>query len=348
MSMRGGDFAGGLCIGDGLSSTVRAGRGISATGVLPESGIRHSKQRGASPTALCGRSAEIAGDDLPVVAMQTGGGQVQHDAPHGRLYPCAELHEMFAQGADLGGSQGRAGGAQTQLLVEHVGGGAQQPPQLIGEEAAAAGAVDFQAMMQLFDPILDVPAGAVDRLVQMPGRVLEVGDHETRVVFGLAPGMTHDLGFDDDAAALIPGAGGIASLAIQMLGLPRCARHTPGGAHQARAAALQNLVFPHRDHMLEPLAFEEGEHLGDSGPPYYCGVGAWQTRPAVSLNCRDNSSGWTQQSLSQESLGAYADGVMFPVSGSFVIPARHSATISLGGGSNNLGCGEFNYVTTTG
>ena len=110
MSMRGGDFAGGLCIGDGLSSTVRAGRGISATGVRPESGIRHSKQRGASPTALCGRSAEIAGDDLPIVAMQTGGGQVQHDAPHGRLYPCAELHEVFAQGADLGGSQGRASG----------------------------------------------------------------------------------------------------------------------------------------------------------------------------------------------------------------------------------------------
>ena len=106
-------------------------------------------RRGASPTALCGRSAKIAGDDLPVVAMQTGGGQVQHDAPHGRLYPCAEFHQVFAQGADLGGSQGRAGGPQTQLLVEHVGGGAQQAAQLIGEEATAAGAVDFQAMMQL-------------------------------------------------------------------------------------------------------------------------------------------------------------------------------------------------------
>ena len=55
--------------------------------------------------------------------------------------------------------------------------------------------------MQLFDPILDVPAGAVDRLVPMSGRVHEVGDLEARVVFGLAPGMTHDLGFDDDAAA---------------------------------------------------------------------------------------------------------------------------------------------------
>ena len=83
---------------------------------------------------------------------------MQHDAPHGRLYPCAEFHQVFAQGADLGGSRGRAVCPQTQLLVEHIGGGAQQPPQMIGEEAVAAGALDFQAMMQRFDPILDVPA----------------------------------------------------------------------------------------------------------------------------------------------------------------------------------------------
>ena len=129
---------------------------------------------------------------------------MQHDAPHGRLYPCAEFHQVFAQGADLGGSQGRAVCPQTQLLVEHIGGGAQQPPQMIGEEAVAAGALDFQAMMQFFDPILDVPAGAVDRFVQISGRVLAVGDHEARVVFELAPGMTHGLGFDDDAAAKPP------------------------------------------------------------------------------------------------------------------------------------------------
>jgi len=30
-------------------------------------------------------------------------------------------------------------------LVEHVGGGAQQTPQLIGEEAGAAGAIDLKS-----------------------------------------------------------------------------------------------------------------------------------------------------------------------------------------------------------
>src|ERR1019366_7092103 len=53
------------------------------------------------------------------------------------------------------------------LLVEHIGGGSQQSAQLIGEEAAATGAVDFQAVVQLFDAVLDVGAVAVDRRVQM-------------------------------------------------------------------------------------------------------------------------------------------------------------------------------------
>src|SRR5665213_2970229 len=250
MSMRGGDFAGGVRVRDGLSSAASTRRGIRATGVRSELLRRPSMQRGARPTALCGRSTEIAGDDLPVAAVQAGGWQVQDNAPHGRLYPGAELHEVFAQGADLSGSEGGVGGPQTQLLVEHVGGGAQQPPQLIGEEATATGAVDFQTVMQLFDPILDVPAGAVDRLVQMPGGVFEVGEHEARVVFGLAPGMTHNLSLDDDASALIPGAGSIARLAIKMSGQARFARQAPGGAHQARGSALQNLVFPHRDDVL--------------------------------------------------------------------------------------------------
>ena len=60
---------------------------------------------------------------------------MQHDAPHRGLYPGAELHEVFAQGADLGGSEGGARGPQSQLLVEHVGGGGQKSAQLIGEEA---------------------------------------------------------------------------------------------------------------------------------------------------------------------------------------------------------------------
>src|SRR5450631_266503 len=259
MSMRGVDSASITCVGARFSAVMVGGCGIAGMGVRRESRGIHAAVRGVSPTALCRRGAEISGDDLPVVAVQAGGWQVQHDAPHRRVYPGAEFQEVFAQGADLGGSEGGARGAQTQFLVEHVGGGAQQTPQLIGEEAAATGAVDLKAVMQLLDPIFDVTAGAVDRFIQMPGRLPEVGDHEARVVLRLAPWMAHDFGLDDHAPALLPSAGGVAALAVDMCSLARFARPTPGGAHQARGPTLKNLVFAHRDDVFESLALEESE-----------------------------------------------------------------------------------------
>ena len=172
MSMRGGDFAGGMCVGDRFSTAAGDPRVISATGFRSELLRRHSMGRAANPTALCGRSAEASGDDLPVVALQASGWQVQHDAPHGRFHPGAEFHEVFAQSADLRGAKGGPCSPQPQFLVEHVGGGAQQPPQLISEEAAAAGAVDLQTVVQLFNSVLDITPSAVDRLIQMPRRFL--------------------------------------------------------------------------------------------------------------------------------------------------------------------------------
>jgi hypothetical protein len=144
--------------------------------------------RGVSPTALRGRGAEVSGDDLPVAAVDAGGWQVQHDAPHRRLYPGAELQEVFAQGVDLSRPEDGARGTPAQLLVEHIGGSAEQTPKLIGEEARATGAIDLKSVVQLFNPILDVTSGAVDRFVQMSGRVRKVRDHEARIVLGSRPG----------------------------------------------------------------------------------------------------------------------------------------------------------------
>ena len=88
----------------------------------------------------------------------------------------------------------------------------------------------------------------------------------------------------------------------------------------------------------------------DGGPsqdrsPYYCTIGSWSTPPAVYLTYHD-SSGAQQQSALDESVGAYADGVMFPVSGTFTVPAGRVATITLSGGSDDLGCGSFSYQLT--
>ena len=155
MSMRDGEVGAALDVGIGFSMWGVRECEISAMGVPREPRTLMRAERSVSPPALCGRSAEVAGDDLPVVAVNAGSRQVQHDAPHRGVYPGAEFQEVFTQGADLGASVSGTRGTQTQFLVEHIGGGAEQAAQLIGEEAGAAGAVDLQAVMQLFDSIFD-------------------------------------------------------------------------------------------------------------------------------------------------------------------------------------------------
>ena len=183
--MRGGDFGARTDALDLFSPSVRRRRGILTAGVRRESHAILAMERGVGPTALRGRSAEASGDALPVVAVDAGSGQMQHDAPYGGLDPGTEFHQMFAQGVDLGRAERGACGPQAQLLEEHVGGGGQKPPQLVSEEAGATGAVDLESVVQLLDPILDVGAGAVDHFIQMLWRLLEVGDHEARVVLWL-------------------------------------------------------------------------------------------------------------------------------------------------------------------
>lgn len=261
MSMRGIDFRAVMGFAIGFSRfPVHEGEFL-ATGVRRESRRIELASSGVSPTALCGRGAEASGDDLPVVAVDAGSGQMQHDASDRGLDPGAELHQMFAQAADLGRSEGGARGLQAQLLVEHIGRGGQQSAQLVGKEAGAAGAVNLQAVVQFFDSILDVGAGAVDHFIQMPRRLLEVRDHEARVVFRLAPGMSHDFGLDNHAPALTPSPGRITAFLVEMLRLARFARQATSGAHQACGATLKYLVFAHRDDVLESLALEEGEDL---------------------------------------------------------------------------------------
>src|SRR5487761_188025 len=99
--------------------------------------------------------ANGTGDAQPVGEVGKGLRQVQHDAPHGTLDPDAKLQEPLTQGADLGSRTLAAAGAQAQLLHQNVGGGGEQYPQLIGEKARAAGAVDLKAVVQLFYPVLD-------------------------------------------------------------------------------------------------------------------------------------------------------------------------------------------------
>ena len=82
MSIYLGNSGTGTEVGPRFSMTMVGWRAILATEVRRESRKVVPAERGVSPTALCGRSAEVSGDDLPVVEVSAGSGQVQHDAPH--------------------------------------------------------------------------------------------------------------------------------------------------------------------------------------------------------------------------------------------------------------------------
>jgi len=80
--MRGGDFGASMGALVRFSLSMQLRRVIFATGVGRGSHRTHPTGRRLSPTALCGRSAEISGDDLRVVAVDAGGRQMQHDVAH--------------------------------------------------------------------------------------------------------------------------------------------------------------------------------------------------------------------------------------------------------------------------
>jgi len=89
--MRGGDFGVLTYAMVRFAPALRRRRGILAAGVRRESREINRIKQVVNPTALCGRSAEASSDDLPVVTVDTGSGQVQHDAPHRGLDPGTEL-----------------------------------------------------------------------------------------------------------------------------------------------------------------------------------------------------------------------------------------------------------------
>jgi len=218
----------------------------------------------ANATALRGFDVDCVSDELPGEAAREGRWQTQGDAPHRALNSDTEFQELFAQSPDLSTPVGSARGADAQLLVEDVDRYGQQAAELISEQAAAAGAVGFETVVQLLDPILDVTASAIDCLVQVAGRGFEVRDHETRVVLAVAAGMTDEIRLDHHAPTLRPGAGSIGILAVRVRGAWGPLGEAPGAAHQMGGKALKYRIFGHCDMALEAPLLEEGEDVGRS------------------------------------------------------------------------------------
>ena len=108
---------------------------------------------------------------------------------------------------------------QSQFLHEHVGRGGQEDAQLVRREQTAARAVDLQPIEQFLDPILDVPASTVDLLIDEARRLPQIRHHEPRVVRGSRSPRRTNFGLDHDSALVVPRAGGVAGVGIDVRGL---------------------------------------------------------------------------------------------------------------------------------
>ena len=123
-------------------------------------------------------------------------------------------------------------GLEAKLLHQHICGCSQEHPQLIGQETRATGAVDVKAELEFLKPVLSVAAGAVDDLVDVPRRGLQIGDHKTRVVLGFAARTGGHFRLDDHPVITRPTPGLIGTLALSATGLLPFIEVRPHLGHQ--------------------------------------------------------------------------------------------------------------------
>jgi hypothetical protein len=82
---------------------------------------------------------------------------VHPDAAAGLPDGGSDLQELAAQGVDLSRGQFRALEVMAQQPKQAIGGGVQEQPELVGQEAMATQAVGFEFQLQFFDAISTSP-----------------------------------------------------------------------------------------------------------------------------------------------------------------------------------------------
>src|SRR5258708_18795711 len=157
------------------------------------------------------------------------------------------MQQAFAQHANLSTGTSSSGSPQAQLLHQYIGSSGEQNAELVGPEAGATGAVDFE-VVQFLDAVFYVTALAVDMFVNPLRTLFHVGDDKPGIVFGVLIGSADDLGFDDDAAQSWPLPSLAANFPINMFGLCAAPRELARSPHSAFDHALQQCILGHRYH----------------------------------------------------------------------------------------------------
>ena len=232
-----------------------------------KSGVGHPganpREPGLNPTVVCRRSTEPSVDDLLVVAVDAGSRTIRRGAAHRECEVAGEFHQILAQRAELGRSDGGARGSGPQFMVEHMSGGHQEPAQPLSEDERATGAAYLQTMMQRYYPTLRVAAGAVDSFVQIPRRLMEFGEGKSEVVVWLAAKRMHTIGVDGHAAAAFLPACAVEGAVVDMRDLAGLSGRRRRDAHQAHATAWETFVFAQFHHVRESGGLKKDGEFGE-------------------------------------------------------------------------------------
>ena len=215
---------------------------------------------------MTGEAAELSatdgesGRDAPEgFEERVGLGKMKDEATDRGHNAATDLEQFLAKGLDLGSRKACPCSPVSEFLHEHIGGAGHQDAELVRPEVRAARPIDLESVLEFLDAVLDLPSGAVDPLVDVPGRAAQVGDEEAGVVSRLASVDACDFRFNDDTALARPGFGRVPGRAIDMFGPAASAGLGPSPAHELRGSTLQHSVFGHSDDVVDLGRFQEVE-----------------------------------------------------------------------------------------
>ena len=111
-----------------------------------------------------------------------------------------DFKEFEPQGVDLSRGQLRSLEMMAPQQKQAIGGGGQQQPELVGQEAVVTQAIGLELQFALLDAVFHLPPQDVDLVIDQLGAAPKVGDHKKDVG---AQGAILHLG--DEPAGPVPG-----------------------------------------------------------------------------------------------------------------------------------------------
>src|SRR5579872_5514140 len=142
---------------------------------------------------------QFAPQMLPYTSVRISRRQMNPDTPTTLHYPRSHLQQAQPQRADLCRRPLRAVRRFLQRLHQHASGRVQQKPTLVRHKPMTTRPTAVQVQLQFLDPVLAVPAGAVEGVDLLLGPP-KIGDHIARIEF-----MLGHFDLDDHPACVRPG-----------------------------------------------------------------------------------------------------------------------------------------------